>query len=979
MTKQTIDNLQPGTLDGDSLFRTAEKINENFNEIYSHFGDGRNLDDGYAGLKGLNAGLIASAGAGGYNVREIVAGSTAVSITNGTGGAGNPTIDLPDTGVLSAGSSATVFADVGLTVDVKGRIVSISTPTLLTSAQTQSANAASSATAAATSATASATSATASAASATSAANDVATIGTSVTDAATHATNAGTSATSAATSATTATTQVGLATTQATNASNSATAASTSETNASNSATAAATSETNAGNSATAAATSATNAANSLASMGSNVTQAQTAATNAANSFDAFDDRYLGEKSSAPTVDNDGNTLITGALYFNSTSDTMFVRTSGGSWTQAGSAVNGTTNRQSYIATAGQTSFSATYDVGYIDVYLNGIKLSSSDFTASNGSSFVLGSAAAAGDQVDSIAYGAFSVANHYTKTEADTLLAAKATTADLATTNTTVGTKASQADLNTLTTTVGTKAPLNSPNFTGTPQISGSNIITSATVPAAGLSTSFVAQGSIGAGVAVGLRSDGKVEVVTGSATISSNPVVFDASGVHVIGLTAYFDPDENRVIVIYRDSGNSNYTTAIAGTPSGTTIAFNGSPTVLSAFDAQYFASCYDTANDRGVVVNRRVDNANLYQKFTYNLDVSGDTITSQGSHAIGGQGSDQAAKFLDVSYDTAQDKTLLTFRDPSNDGGGYNYVRGSVLTISGDSNYYNASGSGSGSADNIGSYNQVHSKIRTDYNATAGCHLVPYRNTSAHMTCRVVTISSGAIVLGTEITDSSQVSKHNESVVAITGTSNFLYTGVDGVLLITRVISVSGTTPTYHTAVSGRNVNSAHLRLIYDPDQAKGVIFYDDPTTGLGKMRGLSISGTTVTEDVSDHDTSTGSKSSTAFTEITPVYDTTNDRIVLSGRTSESPQQGISKIVKLGETNNASFIGISDESATNGGTVSVTVKGGVASNLTSLTILSDYYVQADGTITTTTTLPAIKIGTALSATKLAMIGFS
>ena len=55
------------------------------NEIYSHFGDGRNLDDGYAGLKGLNAGLIASAGAGGYNVREIVAGSTAVSITNGTG------------------------------------------------------------------------------------------------------------------------------------------------------------------------------------------------------------------------------------------------------------------------------------------------------------------------------------------------------------------------------------------------------------------------------------------------------------------------------------------------------------------------------------------------------------------------------------------------------------------------------------------------------------------------------------------------------------------------------------------------------------------------------------------------------------------------------------------------------------------------------------------------------------------------------
>lgn len=512
MTKQTIDNLQPGTLDGDSLFRTAEKINENFNEIYSHFGDGRNLDDGYAGLKGLNAGLIASAGAGGYNVREIVAGSTAVSITNGTGGAGNPTIDLPDTGVLSAGSSATVFADVGLTVDVKGRIVSISTPTLLTSAQTQSANAASSATAAATSATASATSATASAASATSAANDVAAIGTSLADAATHATNAGNSATAAATSetnaatsATTATTQAGLATTngqaqvtlataQVALATTQAGNASTSATNASNSASAAATSETNAANSATAAATSATNAAASLASMGSNVTQAQTAATNAANSFDAFDDIFLGAKSSAPTVDNDGDALQTGALYFNTTSDKMFVRTSGGSWTAAGSAVNGTTDRSSYVATANQTTFSATYDVGYLDVYLNGIKLSAADFTANNGTSFVLASGASVGDQVDAIGYGAFNVANVYTKTEADTLLAAKATTADLTTTNTTVGTKAPLASpaftgsptVNGLAIATNTdlalKAPLASPALTGSPTVNGQPIATGST-----------------------------------------------------------------------------------------------------------------------------------------------------------------------------------------------------------------------------------------------------------------------------------------------------------------------------------------------------------------------------------------------------------------------------------------------------------------------------------------------------------------
>lgn len=46
---------------------------------------------------------------------------------------------------------------------------------------------------------------------------------------------------------------------------------------------------------------------------------AQTAATNAAASFDSFDDRYLGAKSSDPTLDNDGNTLLVGAIYFSTT------------------------------------------------------------------------------------------------------------------------------------------------------------------------------------------------------------------------------------------------------------------------------------------------------------------------------------------------------------------------------------------------------------------------------------------------------------------------------------------------------------------------------------------------------------------------------------------------------------------------------------------------------------------------------------
>jgi hypothetical protein len=56
--------------------------------------------------------------------------------------------------------------------------------------------------------------------------------------------------------------------------------------------------------------------------------------------YDNFDDRYLGAKSSAPTVDNDGNTLLTGALYFNSTSSLMKVW-SGSAWLDAYASVSG--------------------------------------------------------------------------------------------------------------------------------------------------------------------------------------------------------------------------------------------------------------------------------------------------------------------------------------------------------------------------------------------------------------------------------------------------------------------------------------------------------------------------------------------------------------------------------------------------------------------------------------------------------------
>lgn len=179
--------------------------------------------------------------------------------------------------------------------------------------------------------------------------------------------------------------------------------------------------------SATEAATSATNAATSEANAATSETNAANSATNAATDratveaiYDQFDDRYLGSKSAAPTVDNDGNALITGALYFNSTSNIMYVYGSSG-WVPAGSSVNGTTDRVTYTAADGQTVFAATYDAGYVDVWMNGVKLvAGSDFTATDGTNITLSAGALEGDIVDIVAYGTFTLADHYTKTEAD-------------------------------------------------------------------------------------------------------------------------------------------------------------------------------------------------------------------------------------------------------------------------------------------------------------------------------------------------------------------------------------------------------------------------------------------------------------------------------------------------------------------------------------------------------------------------------
>jgi hypothetical protein len=147
-------------------------------------------------------------------------------------------------------------------------------------------------------------------------------------------------------------------------------------------------------------------------------TAAAASASAAATTYDNFDDRYLGAKSTAPTVDNDGDALITGAIYWNSVTNQMYAWT-GSAWGSISSTAD--IYRFRYTAAGGETSESGpddngltlSYIAGKEQVYLNGVLLvRTTDYNATNGTSITGLAALTAGDILEVITFTAFELAD---------------------------------------------------------------------------------------------------------------------------------------------------------------------------------------------------------------------------------------------------------------------------------------------------------------------------------------------------------------------------------------------------------------------------------------------------------------------------------------------------------------------------------------------------------------------------------------
>jgi len=167
-------------------------------------------------------------------------------------------------------------------------------------------------------------------------------------------------------------------------------------------------------------------------------------------------------------------------------------------------------------------------------------------------------------------------------------------------------------------------------------------------------------------------------VGTVSGTSISFGTAVVFESSGSSSLPISSVYDSTNNRVVIAYRDGGNSDYGTAIVGTVSGTSISF-GTAVVFESATSNYISTTYDSTNNRVVIVY--ADGGNSDYGTAIVGTVSGSSI-SFGTAVVF-----ESASFDNTSatYDSTNDGVVIAYRD----GGNSNY--GTAIVAAPDSSVF------------------------------------------------------------------------------------------------------------------------------------------------------------------------------------------------------------------------------------------------------------------------------------------------
>ena len=168
-----------------------------------------------------------------------------------------------------------------------------------------------------------------------------------------------------------------------------------------------------------------------------------------------------------------------------------------------------------------------------------------------------------------------------------------------------------------------------------------------------------------------------GTIDTSDNSISFGS-PTVYESANTNTSsrnGIT--FDSNSNKVVIVYTDQGNSNYGTAVVGTVSGTSISF-GTPVVFESAQAIHMGATFDTSNNKVVIAYRDVGNSDYGTAIVGT--VSGTSISFGTAVVYESAESD----WNSITFDSNSNKVVISYQDKGNS----NYGTAIVGTVSGTS---------------------------------------------------------------------------------------------------------------------------------------------------------------------------------------------------------------------------------------------------------------------------------------------------
>ena len=458
------------------------------------------------------------------------------------------------------------------------------------------------------------------------------------------------------------------------------------------------------------------------------------------------------------------------------------------------------------------------------------------------------------------------------------------------------------------------------------------------------------VASGALSNGDTIIVNSDGTVSAVAVSSASSGSSVNFDGLDGQM-GLS--YDSANGKVVIAYKDAGNSNYGTAIVGTVSGTSISF-GTPVTFNAATTYSPQIVYDVNAGKHVIIYQDAGNSN------YGVSIVGTvsgTSISFGSEVVFESGSVSEKA---IAYDSTAQKVVLFYRasTQTNDG---------TLRV----------GTVSGTSISFGTVNRFENGCENQsitYDSSNDKMVLAYRDGGSgdRGVARVATLSGTSISVGSEVVYQSGASFRNQIVYdpnaskiviayADEGNSNY-GTAIAG--------EVSGTSITFGSKVVFAALEVSYLGITYDAKATQPIIVYQNGSTT--SVVPVSLSGTTVSFGTS----TTVDNSGTAYGQQI-VYDGTSQNNVVGFQTNGN--NGYAVVYSAASTNLTSdnFIGFADGAYADTQSAAINSTCSVDLNQTGLTAGQKYYVQSDGTLSTSAGDPTVEAGTAISPTKILVKG--